>query len=75
MAVKCCVCPCLLTLDAQGIGIALRNGVCVLLIRTCIAHYPKDAEDDDVWDDSALVKAYDQAVQSFKMGLRTPGSK
>ncbi len=28
----------------------------------------QDDSDSDIWDDTALVKAYDNAVQSFRVG-------
>jgi survival motor neuron protein len=29
--------------------------------------FPSQSDDSDIWDDTALIKAYDKAVASFKV--------
>uniref|UniRef100_A0A8C4WY96 Survival Motor Neuron Gemin2-binding domain-containing protein n=1 Tax=Eptatretus burgeri TaxID=7764 RepID=A0A8C4WY96_EPTBU len=35
--------------------------------------YQKGQNDDDIWDDTALIKAYDKALASFKNALKADG--
>lgn len=34
--------------------------------------FSAQSEDSDIWDDTALIKAYDKAVTSFKVITLTP---
>ncbi|XP_069818933.1 survival motor neuron protein isoform X2 [Dendropsophus ebraccatus] len=44
-----------------------------ILFRRGAGQVPSTSDDSDIWDDTALIKAYDKAVSSFKKALRNGG--
>ena len=36
---------------------------------------PIDLSDPDAWDDSALIRAYDAAIDSYQVCLRAPSAR